>query len=379
VAIVHDYLNQQGGAERVAEVFSRMFPGAPIFTSIYRPDCVDPYWRTVDVRTSFLQRLAPSLKLAKALLPLYPPAFESFDLSEYDLVISSASTFAKGVITRPDTCHVCYCYTPTRFAWRYHDYIARERLPRGARVILPFVVSRLRVWDYAAAQRVDQFVAISTAVAARIEKSYRRSAVVVEPPVDAAYFGDQAEVDDYYLVMSRLQPYKRIDLAVEACSRIGVRLKVAGEGPDRERLESLSGPTVEFLGRVTDTEARHLFSHCLALLWPGEEDFGLAPVEAQASGRPVVAFAAGGALDTVIDGETGALFSPQSADALVDVLQRFNPSSFDESVLRANAERFHVDRFVERMIATLEEAYDRFGSRLGVQTVAAAGGDSRGI
>jgi glycosyltransferase involved in cell wall biosynthesis len=338
-----------------------MFPHAPVFTSIYRPESVDPYWKTVDVRTSFMQKLAPSLKLAKALLPLYPSAFESFDLGEFDLVISSASTFAKGVITRPGTCHVCYCYTPTRFAWGYQEYVAREQFPPGARALLPLVVSRLRVWDYAAAQRVDQFVGISSAVAARIEKHYRRPAVVVEPPADLTFFVETADVGDYYLVMSRLQPYKRIDLAVDACTRLGLNLKVAGHGPDRARLESRAGPTVEFLGRVSDSEARDLFTHCLALLWPGEEDFGLAPVEAQASGRPVIAFQAGGALDTVMDGETGVLFSPQTVDALTDAMRRFDPHSYKGRRLRENAARFGLDTFKERMVATLEEAYARYG------------------
>jgi glycosyltransferase involved in cell wall biosynthesis len=365
VGIVHDYLNQQGGAEKVAEVFSRMFPAAPVFTSIYRPESVDPYWTTVDVRTSFMQKLAPSLQLAKALLPLYPPAFESFDLTEFDVVISSASTFSKGVITRPETCHVCYCYSPSRFAWRYHEYVAQEQFPPAARALLPLVVSGLRVWDYAAAQRVDQFVGISTAVAERIEKHYRRPAVVVEPPVDLALYRGVARVGDFYLVMARLQSYKRIDLAVEACSRLGLRLKVAGDGPDRTRLESVAGPSVEFLGRVTDSEARDLLSHCLALLCPGEEDFGLAPVEAQASGRPVIAYRAGGALDTVIDGETGVFFSPQTLDALTDVLARFDPHSFEGSRLRDNAERFSLDTFKDRMVATLEAAYDRY--RVGEQ------------
>ena len=322
-----------------------------------------PFWRTVDIRTSYMQHLTPRMRIAKAMLPLYPSAFESFDLSAYDLVLSSSSTFAKGVITKPETCHVCYCYTPTRFAWMYSEYVAREAFPAAVKTLLPLVVAPLRVWDYAAAQRVDHFIGISKAVAARIEKWYRREAQVIEPPIDVSEYSIAGRLGDYFLVLSRLQPYKRIDLAVEACSTLQARLVVAGDGPDRARLESLAGPTVEFLGRVSEAEAQRLLSECRALVWPGEEDFGLAPVETQAAGRPVIAFGAGGALETVVDGETGVFFTPQTAEALTQVIANFDDRRYSPERCRANAARFDIQTFVEKMTLILEEAYRSHTSR----------------
>jgi glycosyltransferase involved in cell wall biosynthesis len=356
IALVHDYLNQNGGAEKVVEVFCRMFPAAPLYTSVYDPAVMEPFWRDVDIRTSFMQKLSPRLSIAKALLPLYPKAFESFDLSGYDLVLSSASTFAKGVRSQAGTCHVCYCYTPSRFAWMYQEYVERQELPPGARFVLPAVVGRLRKWDYAAGQRPDEMIGISRAVAERIRTFYGRVAKVIEPPVNVADYAPSDNVDEYFLIVARLAPYKRIDIAVEACTRLGVPLKVVGSGPAREALERLAGPSVTFLGRVGDEDVRTLLARCKALLWPGEEDFGLVPVEAQAAGRPVIAYAAGGALETVIDGQTGVLFSPQTVEVLIQAIQSFDGSRYDVGALRANAERFDLPRFVSRMTAELERA-----------------------
>jgi glycosyltransferase involved in cell wall biosynthesis len=363
VAIVHDYLNQRGGAEKVAEVFSRMFPAAPVYTSVYDADAMGDYWRGVEVRTSFMQALASRVDRAKALLPLYPLAFESFDLAGYDLVLSSSSTFAKGVITRPETCHVCYCYTPTRFAWMYQEYIGRQPFGLGVRVVLPAVVAPLRVWDFAAAQRPDHMIGISKTVSRRIEKFYRRSAPVIEPPIEMKAYEPSQEQVDFLLVVARLAAYKRIDIAVEACSRIGARLIVVGDGPDRAALQRMAGPTVNFAGRLSDAEVRKLLSTCRAVLWPGEEDFGLVPVEAQASGRPVIAYGAGGAAETVVDGQTGILFKPQTTDALIKAVQRFESMTFNADMLRQNAERFDEPRFVKRMGAELASALERHGQR----------------
>lgn len=379
VAIVHDYLNQQGGAEKVVEVLCRMFPDAPVYTSVYDPDTMGSFWKNVDIRTSFMQKLSSKIGIAKSLLPLYPSAFECFDLAEYDLVISSSSSFAKGVITRPETCHVCYCYTPTRFLWMYHEYTDHQRFGPGVRRLLPVVMSPLRVWDFTAAYRVDHFIAISRTVEARIGKYYRRSSSIVEPPVDIDSYKVADQQEDYFLVVARLLGYKRVDLAIEAANRLRVPLRIAGDGPDRARLQGLAGPTVTFLGRVSDDDARLLLGRCRALVWPGEEDFGLVPVEAQASGRAVIAFNAGGAAETVIDGVTGMHFAPQTVEALAGAMDRFDPAEYDSSALRKNARRYALPQFVKRMTRELETAYAAHVARepVPVQTLKERASSSR--
>lgn len=367
VALVHDYLNQPGGAEKVFEVLAGMFPGAPIYTSVYDPAGVPDVWRSRDVRTSFLQRISPRMRVAKAYLPLYPTAFEAFDLSDFDLVLSSTTAFAKGVITRPATCHICYCNNPSRFLWAYHDYVALERLPLGGRVLLPWIMTPLRLWDFQAAQRVDCFVAGSYNAARRIEKYYRRDSDVLQPPVDTSQFFIADRHDDFFLVASRLQAYKRIDLAVEACSRLGLPLHVLGDGPDRPRLEQLAGPSVRFFGRVSDSELRGQLARCRAFLFPGEEDFGLTPVEAQASGRPVIAYAAGGALETVRDGATGTFFRPQTTEALSETLRNFS-DDFDPVEIRRHAQSFDQTTFVQRLFELIARRYGEHVARFGALT-----------
>jgi glycosyltransferase involved in cell wall biosynthesis len=357
VALVHDYLNQAGGAEKVVEVFAEMFPGAPVYTSVYDRDSMPDVWKSLDVRTSFMQRISPRMKYAKAMLPFYPAAFELFDFSEYDLVLSSTTTFAKAVLTRPETCHICYCNNPTRLLWMYHEYLRFERLPPGARGLLPMITSPLRVWDFAAAQRPDYFVAGSYNASRRIAKYYRRESDVVQPPIDASLFCQSDRHDDYFLVVSRLQAYKRIDLAVEACNRLGLPLLVIGTGPDEARLRRLAGPTVRFLGRVPDEDVRSAFAHCRALIFPGEEDFGLTPLEAQASGRPVIAYARGGALETVREGDTGLLFREQTVESLTETLEAFRDDDFDGLSLRRHALKFDKHAFKSKLFSVIERRY----------------------
>lgn len=368
VALVHDYLNQAGGAEKVVEVFAEMFPGAPVYTSVYDRDTMPDIWKTLDVRTSFMQRISPKMKYAKAMLPFYPTAFELFDFSEYDLVLSSTTTFAKAVLTRPDTCHICYCNNPTRLLWMYHEYLRFERLPPGARGLLPIITSPLRVWDFAAAQRPDYFVAGSYNAARRIAKYYRRESDVVQPPIDASLFCPSDRHDDYFLVVSRLQAYKRIDLAVDACNRLGLPLLVIGTGPDEARLRRLAGPTVRFLGRASDADVRSAFARCRALIFPGEEDFGLTPLEAQASGRPVVAYARGGALETVRAGETGVLFPEQTVESLTQALATFREDDFDSQFLRRHALKFDKHAFKSKMFGVIEHRYDEYKESLAART-----------
>lgn len=356
VAIVHDYLNQMGGAERVVMALHEIFPDAPIYTSIYDPQRVDPAFKKMDVRTSFMQKFPLVKKHHQPFLPFYPFAMENLDLRGYDLVLSSSSAFGKGVITHPGTMHICYCHTPMRWCWNYEEYVEREHLGKVARSILPFIISGLRVWDQISAMRVDHFIANSPVVAERIQKYYRRESIFIPPPVEASRFefDPTTQPDDYFLILSRLIPYKRIDLAIEACNRLQLPLVIIGGGRDLERLKKLAGPTIRFTGRLSDEEVLHYFAHCRAFLFPGEEDFGITPLEAQASGRPVIAYGQGGALASVVDGVTGVFFREQTVDSLVEVLKAFDEKAFDPQVIRNHALEFDTPRFHRRILQFIE-------------------------
>jgi glycosyltransferase involved in cell wall biosynthesis len=358
VALVHDYLNQYGGAERVLEELHTLFPSAPVYTSMYWPEKMSATIRALDVRTSFMQRLPLVTRNHQPFLLLYPLAFESFDLSGFDVVISNSSAFCKGVMTAPGTLHICYCLTPMRWVWNYHAYVERERLGTAARLVLPAAISRLRSWDVATAQNVDRFLAISSTVAARIRKYYRRDAAVIYPPVNCdAFLSSHSRVEDYYLIVSRLIPYKRIDLAVDAFTRLGLRLKIVGSGGrDLPALRARAGSNVEFVGRVSDAELKQLYAGCRALVYPGEEDFGIAPLEANASGRPVIAYAGGGALDTVIDGRTGVLFEQQQVECLIGAIQRTEATAWDPDELRAHARKFDSQVFRDQLGSFVRES-----------------------
>jgi glycosyltransferase involved in cell wall biosynthesis len=356
VALVHDYLNQMGGAERVVLAFHEMFPDAPLYTSIYAPERVDPAFRNIDIRTSFMQKLPLVKKHHQPFLPLYPFAMERLDLRGYDLVLSSSSAFGKGVITKPGTMHICYCHTPMRWCWNYDEYVEREGLGRLSRAVLPFIITWLRVWDQTTAMRVDHFIANSPTVAERIAKYYRRDSVVIPPPVDVArfHFDPATQPEDYFLIVSRLLPYKRIDLAIQACNALRLPLVIIGSGRDEARLRRLAGPTIRFLGRLSDDEVLHYYAHCRALILPGEEDFGITPLEAQASGRPVIAYGAGGALASVIDGVTGKFFGAQTVESLSSALDTFNERDYDPQAIRSHALEFDTSRFRRRMLQFIE-------------------------
>lgn len=360
IALVHDALYQYGGGERVLEYLTELFPGAPIYTAVYTPELMPARYRRMDIRTSFLQRL-PALgrRRHQVYLPLYPLAFEEFDLSGYDVVISNSGAWAKAVITGPETVHINYCLTPMRWAWRYQDYITRERVTRLAALTLRPLMNYLRAWDIAAAHRVDEFVAISRTVAARIQKYYRRPSALIYPPVNMSAFQPAARTDDFYLVVSRLVPYKRIDLAVEAFSRLGLPLLVVGEGRGHAELKARAAANVEFLGPVGDAQLRDLYARCKALICPGEDDFGLVHVEAQACGRPVIAYGAGGALETVVEGETGTFFYEQTVEALTEAVRRLNEMPVDSDRIRAHATQFDVTVFKAKFTKLIDEALGR--------------------
>lgn len=356
IAIATDWLDTFGGGERVLAHLHDMYPDAPVFTTVYRPEALPEEMRGMDVRTSFIQRIPVVRQRHITYLPLMPLAFEQFDLSSYDVVVSLSSACAKGVVTRPSTAHVNYCHTPCRYFWDlYHEYTRSHSLL--ARTLFAPVAHWLRLWDRAAADRVDHFVANSHEVARRIQKHYRRHPEIIFPPVDVDRFTPVPEPEDYYLVVSRLVDYKRIDLAVEAATRLGRRLVVVGTGPELRRLQAVAGPTVEFRGRLSDPEIAALYARCRAFLFPGLEDFGITPVEAQAAGRPVIAFGEGGALDTVRHGVTGILFEEQGVASLAQAIVDFEARAFDPASCRANAERFDAREFRRRMAATIDRAW----------------------
>lgn len=355
VALVHDYLNQAGGAERVVAALHRLFPDAPIYTTIADPSVVRALFGDADVRTSWLQRVPGVRRFYRHYFLCYPAAIESLDLRGYDLVISSSSAYAKGAVTRPDAHHLCYCHTPMRFGWNLDGYAARERWNPVTRALLPRLVERVRRWDVATAHRPYRYLANSSVVAERIRSCYGRSSIVVPPPVDVDRFTPSPLQGDYHLVVSRLLGYKRIDLAIEAFNRMRRPLVIIGSGPARAELERLAGPTVRFLGRLSDPEVADYYARCRALIFPGEEDFGIAPLEANASGRPVVAYRAGGALDTVVEGQTGVFFEPQTVEALIEAVQECDALSWDAKTLRSHAAGYRESSFHARMRAVIAD------------------------
>lgn len=359
LAIVCSWLNQYGGAERVLEAVHDMHPQAPIYTSIYRPQALPERYRSWDIRPSFLNRLPFIQRFHQPYLPLYPLGFESLDLRGYDVVLSLTSAFAHGVLTPAETQHVCYCLTPARFLWSYHSYIEREGVGRLARVGLAPFLKSLRQWDRLAADRVDQFIAISRTVQRRIRKYYQREAQIIYPPVDTGRFVGPAEPEDYFLVVSRLIPYKRIDLAVRAFNELGLPLRIIGEGRDRAALQAMARQNIQFLGHLPDKEVNEQMARCRAFLFPGEEDFGIAPIEAMAAGRPVIAYGAGGALDSIEEGVTGLFFREPTPNSLAEAVRRLDEHRFDPGTLRQHAQRFGVARFRRELAEVLEQAYER--------------------
>ncbi len=357
IAIVHDYLNQFGGAERVVEALHECFPDAPIYASIYLPENMPNSFRRMDIRTSFMQKLPFLNKHFKKYLLLYPYAFERFDLSDYDAILSSSSAWAKGVVTRPEACHICYCYTPMRWVWNYESYVAREDFGWLIRKILPLAVNRLGRWDLATTNRVDCLIAISNHVAERIRRCYNREPIVIYPPVNTSLFKPAQVTEDYFLIVSRLNTYKRIDLVIEVLNELKIPLKIIGDGPYRHTLKRMAGSNVEFLGKVSDSELAEYYAKCKALIFPGEEDFGLAPVEAQSAGRPVIAYAKGGALETVVGGETGIFFKEQTPKALKEALKSFEKMSFDPKKIREHAKKFDKNVFISKLKSVVEEKY----------------------
>ncbi len=359
IAIVHDYLNQFGGAERVVSALHEIFPDAPIYTSIYDEKKLPEQFKKMDIRTSFMQKLPLVSKFHRPYFFFYPFAFDLFDLSEYDVIVSSSSAWAKGIRKRPEQLHICYCHNPMRFVWRYDDYIKHEPIPALFKKILPFMLKPISYWDVETSKNVDYFVANSKVVAERIKKTYQRQSVIINPPVENELFKPADVVEDYYLLVSRLAPYKRIDIVVEAFNQLGLPLKIVGGGPNKKQLQKMAGPDIEFVGKVSDQQLVELVATAQALIFPGEEDFGIVPLEAMASGRPVIAYRAGGALETMVEGVTGLFFDEQTPQALIKAVHKFQFETFDRQKIRQQAEKFSKKVFAEKIKAFIVKKYEK--------------------
>jgi glycosyltransferase involved in cell wall biosynthesis len=350
VALFQDYLAQMGGAERVTEALHRALPGSDLYTTLAVPERISPYLRELHPKTTWMQFLPAKAKLYRHYFLLYPFAVESAQLDAYDLIVSSCCGYAKGVKRRPGAVHVCYCHNPMRWVWRFSDYTARERFNGFTKLALGLMVKGLKEWEVRAATRPDYYIANSHIVAERLKSAFGIDAEVIEPPIVTSRFEVRRTTDDFYMILSRLVPYKRIDLAVEACTKTGRRLLVIGDGPDRSRLEALAGPSVTFLGRQPDSEVSRYASRCRALIFPGEEDFGMTPLEINAAGRPVVAYGAGGATETVIENLNGVLFREQTIESLIQALEECESRSWNPIAIRRNAQRYDIDVFQERLL-----------------------------
>jgi glycosyltransferase involved in cell wall biosynthesis len=358
VALIHDWLTGMRGGEKILEVLCELHPDADIFTLFHRPGTVSPTIERHRIRTSLIQRMPFAATHYRRYLPLFPFAVEQFDLDGYDLVVSASHCVAKSVVPTGRAKHLCYCFSPMRYAWDQFDaYFGPHRVGRVAsRWFYRPVMARMARWDAATAARSNRFAAISRYVAGRIRRYYNREASIVYPPVDTVFYSPaDVPAESHFLIVSALVPYKRIDLAIEACRRAGAPLRIVGDGPDRERLERQAGRSAEFLGAVSNEQIRDEFRRSLAVILPGEEDFGIVPLEAQACGRPVVAFGRGGALETVVDGDTGVFFDDPTPASLAAALGRVAVLSFDAERLRRHAEGFSRERHVERMRDVIEE------------------------
>jgi len=354
VALVHDWLTGMRGGERVLEIFCDLFPEATLHTLIHHKGAMSPTIEKMNIVESRVHRWPWGHSRFRHYLPSFPRLIESFDFSGYDLIISSSHCVAKGAIPPPGALHICYCHTPMRYVWDLYDDYVRERGPL-VRLFLSMSRGPLRRWDVRTADRVHHYVANSHHVADRIKRHYKREAAVIHAPVDDEYFTPgNGEIGDYYLIVSAMVPYKRVGLAVHAFSRSGKRLVVIGSGSDAGRIKKEAGPSVEFLGNVEDMQLKEYYRKAKALIFPGEEDFGITPLEAMACGRPVIAYGKGGALETVVDGETGLFFNEDTEESLLAAVDKFESMSFTISDARRRAERFSKSRFIKQIREFIE-------------------------
>jgi len=367
IALVHDYLVQYGGAERVLESFLELFPKAHIYTLIYNPKYFGKIFSERKMHTSFLQKIPFAVSYHRLLPVLMPIAIESFDFSEYDLVVSDSNSYAKGIITNPKTLHICYCHTPMRYAWDdCHRYVREFGYSSITKKTVPFFMNYIRMWDKISADRPDIYIANSNFVAARIKKYYQKDSVVIHPPVNIDFYKISAQPlknRSYFLMVGRLLAYKHFDLAIEAFNILGSKLKIIGEGPEEAKLRKMAKENIEFLGRLKDEEVRAYYEGAKAFLFPQEEDFGIVPLEAMASGVPVIAYGAGGALETVKDGITGLMFNSQTVGDIIGCIKKFEKMSFDQKKIRLQAEGFDKKIFQKKIRDFTDKAFAEFKTK----------------
>lgn len=359
LALMTDWLCSSGGAEQVILAWHKEWSESPIYTTIYNPTKV-PQFSEAKVISSFLDKYPKAKTHHQYFFGTMPRAVESLDFTDYDVVLSSSHSCAKGIVTKPETCHICYCHTPPRYLWEpeIDDRLAKQKWPIS--IYTKNLIHKTRLWDRLSADRVDFFIANSNYVAQRIQKFYRRDATVIYPPVNVKRFVPTPKPLNYLLMIGRLIPYKRFDLAIQACNSLGVPLKIVGDGPEMENLKKMAGPTIEFLGRVPDAQIPDLYSHCNAFLFPQLEDFGITAVEAQASGRPVIAYRAGGALETIKEGITGTFFDEQTVDSLAKTIRNFDTFKVKPQYIRQYAMKFSTNNHIEQIKNFTEKKYTEY-------------------
>lgn len=361
VALVHDYLIQYGGAERVLESFCEIFPRAPIFTMAYDEQMTNGVFKNRKIHTSFLQKIPLINSHHRAYPLLMPLAIEQFDFSEYDLVLSDSNSYAKGVITRPETLHITYCHTPMRYAWDdCHRHMREFNYSKITKKLLPFGINYLRLWDSASSDRPDKYIANSRFVSDRIKKYYKQDSEVIYPPVNIDNFKISEKTQGYYLMVGRALSYKRFDIAIKAFNELKLPLKIISRGPEIKKLKKIANSNIEFLGYLDDKATSEYYAACEALIFPSEEDFGIIPLEAMASGRPVIAFESGGALETVINNITGNFFAEQTPESIIEAVKNFNVNNFSPLQIRTYTEKFNKKSFQANIKNFVNREYAEF-------------------
>ncbi|MDO9231257.1 MAG: glycosyltransferase [bacterium] len=361
IALVHDYLVQNGGAEKVLEAFCELFPYAPIYTLVYSKKLMHGSFADKKIKTSFLQKIPFAVGRHRIFPQFMPFAIEQFDFSDYDIVLSDSSSFAKGIITGPKTLHICYMHTPMRFAWDDCQKYNRDfYFPNFVKKLVPFFMNYIRIWDRVSAERPDKIIANSFFVSRRIKKYFRRESVVINPPVNVNNFKINQEKDDYFLIAGRLMAYKRFDIAIEAFNELKLPLRILGCGPEMERLQKMAGPNIKILGRVSDEELQKYFSRCQAFIFPQEEDFGLTAIEAMASGTPLIAYNGGDIPEHMEEGKTGVFFAHQTVEDLVKAVRKFKNSDYDPNYIRQRVLKFDKEIFKARIKEYIEKELKEF-------------------